>query len=150
MGIRSQVIKRGKICLNQSLTYTIPFPPILTPIFYLHLFNSVDKNLLLGRKILGGSICPPCPPPTQVTPISSTPPMLRTHYKNKQTKPGNLQKVVLFRKTGRARYKIHPLVYWSLDASLIIFYSHALWAMIFSPPTLNLLKPSGNFTYHQV
>jgi hypothetical protein len=45
IGIMSQVRKRGKIGLNQSLLHIHPFPLISPQIFYLPLFNSVAKTL---------------------------------------------------------------------------------------------------------
>ena len=56
----SQGRKEGKIGLNQSLIYVHPF----TNFFYLHLFISVAKILLLCRKSFWqtfGSSVPPSP-----------------------------------------------------------------------------------------
>jgi hypothetical protein len=57
MGIRSHIIKTGKIGWNQIF-------------FYLVLFSSVAKKLFLRRKILGWGHLSPLPPP-QVTPMST-------------------------------------------------------------------------------
>jgi len=46
MGIRSQVMNRGKIGLDQSLMYIHSFPLTVTPIFW-PLFNTVDRKIIL-------------------------------------------------------------------------------------------------------
>jgi hypothetical protein len=57
MSIRSQVTKRGKTDLNQSLMYT---PPTVTLIFfYFPLFNLVAKKIFLGRRISRRAFAPP-------------------------------------------------------------------------------------------
>jgi hypothetical protein len=63
MGIRSQVRKKGKIGLKQSLMYIHPFPPTLTPFFNLTFFCSVTKKkLFLGGRNSGGHLPPSSPP----------------------------------------------------------------------------------------
>ena len=55
---KNQVRKRGKVCLNQSLTYIHSFPPRSSSFFHL-LFNPVAKRkLFLGRKNIGGTFSP--------------------------------------------------------------------------------------------
>jgi hypothetical protein len=50
LNLRSQVRKRGKIGLNQSIIFTLPFPPFSRKFFYLPLFNSVTKKSILREK----------------------------------------------------------------------------------------------------
>jgi hypothetical protein len=51
---RSQVRKRWRFGLNQSLIYIHPVPPLSSQFFYLSLFYSEAKKLFLVKKILGG------------------------------------------------------------------------------------------------
>jgi hypothetical protein len=48
--------------LNHSILHTHPFCPLSTPTFYLPLFNSGAKKLLLGRKEYWRGVCPPLHP----------------------------------------------------------------------------------------
>ena len=71
---RSQVRKKGKIVLNQSLihTYIHPFPTALTPIIFIFPSSSQkQKKKFLGRKILGGERLPP------LAPLQDTPTHMR-------------------------------------------------------------------------
>jgi len=46
VGIRSQVMNRGKIGLDQSLMYIHPFPLVVTPVFW-PLFNTMYRKIIL-------------------------------------------------------------------------------------------------------
>ena len=59
---KSEVRKRGKIGLKQSLIYINPCSPLSTKFFFyfpsLH-FSNQKKELLYGRKIFGEAFSPP-------------------------------------------------------------------------------------------
>ena len=60
---RSQIRKRGKIGINQSLIHKHPFPATLTQNFYLPLFNSeTEKKLFFGSKNTGRAFALSSPP----------------------------------------------------------------------------------------
>jgi len=60
MGIRSQVMNRGKSSFDQSLMYIHPFPLTVTPIFLAPFQLSRQKNYSYVEKNIGeGGICPP-------------------------------------------------------------------------------------------
>jgi hypothetical protein len=69
----SQLGKRSKIGLNQSIIYIHPFHTVTPIFFYLYLSNSVakKKKLFLGRKKSLAEYSPA--PPPQVTPMITGP-----------------------------------------------------------------------------
>ena len=55
-------LERGEDCFEPSVIYMHPFPPLLSQLFYLRLFNSVAiRKLILVRKNIwaGGQLPPP-------------------------------------------------------------------------------------------
>jgi hypothetical protein len=56
---RNSQVRRGKIACNQSFIEMHSTPPLSPQYFYLPLFNSFAKKLLLGRKNSGRIFAPP-------------------------------------------------------------------------------------------
>ena len=64
-----QVIKTVKNILHQSLLYSHPFPPTLTPILYFPLFNAVAKTICRYIKHFVGPYSLPSHPAPKITPV---------------------------------------------------------------------------------